>query len=112
MQPAPVIEALDVIEDHAACLRAGVQGEVVEPFGLEQMEEALDRRIVVAIARAAHAADDAVAVEEVLVLGARIGTAAIAVMHEAGSRAARAHRGSERFHGDRLYGTGRGGPPD
>src|SRR3954454_21125604 len=76
------------------------------------MEEALDRRIVVAIARAAHAADDAVAVEEVLVLGARIGTAAIAVMHEAGSRAARAHRGSERFHGDRLYGTGRGGPPD
>src|SRR5690349_22679946 len=111
-QPAPVIKALDVVEDRAARLRAGGQREVVKPFGLEQVEEALDRRIVVAIARAAHAAHDALAVEEVLILGARVGTAAIAVMHEAGSRPARVHRGGERLEGDGLQGTGSGSPPD
>src|SRR5436190_7040483 len=84
MEPRAVVEALDVLEHAAARLRPGIEGEVIEPLGLQGMEEALRRCIVETIAGPAHAADHPVLIEELLVVGARVGSAAIAVMHEAG----------------------------
>src|SRR5512145_1471475 len=110
MHPAPVIEALNVVEDGASRLRPGVKRDVVEPFGLEQVEEALDRRVVVAVARAAHAADDPVLVEDVLVLGAGVRPAAVAVMHEPRCRTSRANRCGEGLEREGLRRTGVGGP--
>src|SRR5438034_361720 len=73
MEPRAVVEALDVLEHAAARLRPGIEGEVIEPLGLQGMEEALRRCIVETIAGPAHAADHPVLIEELLVVGARVG---------------------------------------
>src|SRR5881397_1304115 len=84
MEPRAVIETLDVLEHTAARLDARVEDEVIEPLGLEGVEKALGRRVVQAIAGPAHAADDPVLIEELLVIGAAVRPTAIAVVHESG----------------------------
>src|SRR5687768_3347460 len=54
----PVVEALDVVEDHRPGLAAGCGQLAVEAFGLEGRPEGLHRRVVVAVAAAAHARAD------------------------------------------------------
>src|SRR5580765_192777 len=112
MQAVAVIEALDVLEDRGPRLGARVKREVIEPLGLDRVEETLDRGVVVTVAGTAHAADDAVAVEDVLVPGTGVRTAAIAVMYQAGERAPCAQRLVKRLERERLSGTRPRGPAD
>ena len=43
MQPGTIVEALDVVEDVAAGLGARIEREVVEPLGLDRVEEAFGK---------------------------------------------------------------------
>jgi len=82
VQATAIVEALDVVEDVAASLGPRIEREVVKPFGLDRVEEALSKGIVQTVTRAAHAAADAVAVEKLLVVGATVLRGPIAVMNE------------------------------
>src|SRR5438093_11916423 len=59
----------------------------------------------------AHAADQPVLIEELLVVGARVGSAAIAVMHEAGRGATPRDGAVQRLERDGLLGARGGSPP-
>src|SRR5262245_32081999 len=112
MQSGAVVEALDVIEDVTASLRSRLESEVVEPFGLDRMEETLRESIVQAVAGATHAAADAVAVEEVLVLGAAVLGGPIAVMDEPGRRPTSPQGDPQRLKGQVVADAIGSGPTD
>src|SRR6266404_5618480 len=112
VQSGPVIEALDVVEDGKPRLRARPEAVVIEPFGLEGVEEALDDGVVEAIAGAAHAANHAVAIEHVLVVGARVLSAAVGVMQKTGARTPAADRLLQRLDRERLLRSRGRRPPD
>jgi hypothetical protein len=111
MKSRAIVEALDVVEREAARLGARVEGEVVEPLGFERMEEALGRGVVEAVAGAAHAAHDAVAIEELLVVGAAVRPTAIAVVEEPRCGAPPRDGAAQRLEGERLLGPRRRRPP-
>jgi hypothetical protein len=67
-----VVEALDVVEDRKPGLLAGGEVEVVDPLGLERMKKALSHGVVLEVAGTAHAANHAVSIELLLVLGAQV----------------------------------------
>jgi hypothetical protein len=67
MKHCPVVEALDEGEDIALGLGAGLVVPMMNEFGLQGMEEALHRGIVVAIGFAAHRWGDAGAGEGVAI---------------------------------------------
>jgi hypothetical protein len=90
MQSRAIVERLDVIEGEEPSLRACVESVMVEPFGLESMEEALGDRVVETVARSADAADHSVAVEQILVVGAEVRPASVGVKNEAGLRSSTA----------------------
>ena len=60
MQPLAIIEGFDVEEKVGLGLRPAVVDMVVDPFAFQAAEEAFHRRIVVAIAGAAHADHDSI----------------------------------------------------
>lgn len=55
MQPLPVVERLDPLEDRASCLGPGLEVGAPDELVLEIREEALRAGVVVAGALAAHA---------------------------------------------------------
>ena len=59
MPPLRIIEALNVIEHVCLCLVPGPVRLAVDALRLERGEEALHRRVVPDVARAAHRAGDA-----------------------------------------------------
>src|SRR5438094_1877919 len=75
-----VIEHFDVIEQ--CHLRVATAVEPIGELRLDCREEALHHRVVVAVAAAAHAADDAARVEDGLIILARVGTALVRVMEQ------------------------------
>jgi hypothetical protein len=83
VQSGAIIESFDVIEDEEPRLVPGPKAVVVEPLGLERVEETFGYRIVEAVTRPAHAANDSVAIEEILVVGAEVRSSAIGVKNEA-----------------------------
>jgi hypothetical protein len=85
---------------------------VVEPLDLERVEEALGERVVETVARAAHAAADAVAIEELVVVGAGVLRSAIAVVDEPGHWSTLGEGDSQGFRGDCVLGSVRGRPAD
>src|SRR6266478_7653432 len=105
VQAGPVIEALDVVEDGEPRLRASPEAVVIQPFGFEGVEEALDDGVVEAIAGSAHAANHPVAIEHVLVVGARVLSAAVGVMQETGGRTPAVDRLLQRLDRQRLLGS-------
>src|SRR5262245_27002496 len=84
MKPPTVVE-VDVLADRADGLVRIDPRTIRERFGLERAEEALDRRVVPAIAGSAHADADTMAREQCPVLGARVLRPAIGVMQESGT---------------------------
>ena len=54
MHSVSVVEGLDVVEDRQPGLLSGVEVEVVEPFGLEGVEEAFRLGIILTIPLPAH----------------------------------------------------------
>ena len=75
-----VIEHLDIGEQLPFGLAAAV--EAIGELRLHGREEALHHRIVVAVAAAAHATDDAVLSEEDLIIFARVRAALLGVMEQ------------------------------
>ncbi len=78
VQALTIIEHLDVLEQRQP--RDGARGRRRVEFGLERAEETLHHRVVVTVTPAAHAARDAVALEQSLERTAGVLRAAIAVM--------------------------------
>lgn len=76
MPPATVIEPLDVIKDRAARFGARVSASLIDQFDFERGEEALRHRIVPAVSTPAHAAQDAVLRQHLLILPATVLAAA------------------------------------
>ena len=72
---------------------------VVDALGLERREEALGDGVVLAVALAAHARDDAALGERGAVVVARVGAAAVGVVHETGDADAAADGVVERRQG-------------
>ena len=82
MEPRAVIKPFDVVEDVELRLRTRAEAVVVEPLGLECVEEALDDSVVETVPRPAHAAEHAVAIEEVLIVGTEVLASTIGVMKQ------------------------------
>ena len=80
MPPPRVVERLDVVEQLA--LGLAVAPECVGELGLQRREERLHHRVVVAIARPAHTARDALRGQAILVVLTGIRGSAIRVMEQ------------------------------
>ena len=63
-----IIEALDIVKDIGPSFRSGSILASVHTLSFEQAEEALSRRIVCTTAGGTHAADEAMPLQETLVL--------------------------------------------
>jgi len=112
MQPGTVVESLDVIEYERSRLGARIEREVVEPLGLERVEEALGQGVVETVPRAAHAADHAAAIEELLIIGAGVLRAAIAVVDKTRRGSTSPYCDLQSLHRERVFGALRGRPTD
>jgi hypothetical protein len=75
------VEPLEVVEQIGSCLVASPILTTVHAFPLEDSEEALAGSVVGAVTDRAHAADERVATEELLV-----GTALVKVSAESGAK--------------------------
>src|SRR3954467_11934659 len=60
MQTLPIVEDFDVFEHGRLRLLAGSEADLMDVLGLERGEEALDGRVIEAVAAAAHGLRDAV----------------------------------------------------
>ena len=67
-----VVETLDVLEDRQSRFPSRFVVCVVDPLGLERVEEAFRHGVVEAVSRPAHAAADSVSIEQVLILGGAV----------------------------------------
>ena len=72
MPPAPVVEDFDVFEQRRPGLPPRPEPGPVNQLGLERAEERFHRRIVVAVALAAHGGPQAMAVEDLAVRAAGV----------------------------------------
>ena len=80
---AAIVERLDVLEDTCSRLISGPVVLVVDELGLQRVEEALLRCVVVAVALATHAGLDAVGIEQVAEVLRRVLNAAVGVVDQA-----------------------------
>src|SRR4051812_2070206 len=87
MPPGRVVEALDVLANREMRFGPGGIAFVVDPLGLERGEETLSDGIIVAVAGAAHAGDEARGGDCRAVSVAGVGTASVGVLQQASSRA-------------------------
>ena len=82
MKPGSVVEALDEGKDIALGLGAGLVVAMMNEFGLQAVEEAFHRGIIIAIGLAAHRCDHASSAECVAVGSCGIVDAAIGVVDQ------------------------------
>src|SRR5262245_4776801 len=95
-----VVEGLDVVEHAGTGLVARGVALVIDELGLQRVEEALLRRVVVAVAGAAHAGDEAVGVEHGAELGGGVLHAAVRVMDQTDCRCTLADGHAQRVDDD------------
>src|SRR6185436_12726105 len=96
MQALAVVENFDVVVCRGSRVRDAGPVVVMGPFLLEGPEEALDHGVVEAVTSTAHAASDAMLLEERLVRPAGVLSATIGVMYELGRRRTRVQRVDQR----------------
>ena len=101
MPASRVVEAFDVVEHIGPGLIPRPISLAVDAFGLQRREEALHRRIVPDVARAAHRADDAVVGHQPLELLAGVLAATVRMMQQRVGLASAPDRHDERI-GDEL----------
>ena len=82
--PRPVVKDFDPFEDGGAGFGPGGERKAVDQFPFQGAPEAFPHRVVIAVAPAAHAGDDARLGEALPVGGAGILNALIGVMHQSG----------------------------
>src|SRR5690606_1236874 len=92
-----VVEHFDVVEHIAPGGRARQVDPPLDSLAFEQLEEALGHRVVVAIAAATHAANDAVRLQERLPFAARELAALVRMQHQAWRRLASPYRSQKRL---------------
>jgi hypothetical protein len=76
-----IVERLDVFEDVLPCFVSSGVALRMHPLILQTVEEALDRRVVPAIALARHRGEHAVFAQQRLIIVTAVLAAAIRVMH-------------------------------
>src|SRR5882672_837763 len=94
-----VVEAIDVAGNGGVELGIAREAAAVSELGLQGMEEAFHMSVVLAVARAVHAGDDAVGLEIVLVAVGRVLDATIGVEEQSGLGSASRDRALERPQG-------------
>jgi hypothetical protein len=72
MQPRSIIESFKVIEDGQRDFSVAVPTLTVQQLSLERAEEGLHGGVIIAIAPAAHAAEEVVGFEQVSVVAAGV----------------------------------------
>src|SRR3954454_15009215 len=82
MQTLPIVEDFDVFEHGRPRLLAGAEAELVDVLRLERGEEALHRRVVQAVAAAAHGLRDAVPLQHRAIRLGGVLHAAVAVVDQ------------------------------
>src|SRR5665213_4113181 len=85
MAPGSVVEALDVGKDIALGFSAGGVLPVMHALGLERVEETFHRRVVVAVALAAHRGGDSTDGQSRPIVMGGILHASIGMMDQAGT---------------------------
>src|SRR5258706_12718073 len=94
-----VVEAIDVAGNASVELSIARETAPVRELGLQGMKEAFHMSVVLAVARAVHAGDDAVGLEIVLVAVGRVLDATIGVEEQSGLGSASRDRALERPQG-------------
>ena len=97
MAAAGVVEHLDVVEQITPGRGPGQIDLATDPLPLQQLEEALGDRVVVTVSPAAHAAIDAMGLEEGLPVAAGELAALVRGQHQAGLRLATPNRRRQRL---------------
>ena len=82
MPPYRVVEALDVFKDREPCFSSCLVMRVIDPFGLERVEETLCHRVVETVPGSAHAAPRPVFIKNILVLRGSVLATSVRVMNE------------------------------
>jgi len=72
MSSAPVVKQLDVFKDGAFSLTSGSEGVIVKPFHFQLTPKRFHRGVVVAVSLSAHAANETIASQQLLILFAGI----------------------------------------
>src|SRR5688500_6108588 len=101
-----------MLSEGAMCMGSGHPGLVGHEFSFELAEEAFDGRVVPAIADAAHARDDAVGGQYLLIRDARVLDTAIGMMEQAGRRPSGAQREVQRGERQLRFQVRARGPAD
>ena len=99
MAASAVIEPLDVIEDIRLGFLTGLVGLPPYPLSLEQCEEALQRRIVVAMTACTHAALNAVLLQDIAEVIAGVLRPTVGVMQQGTLGLSIAQRHRQRLNG-------------
>src|SRR6267142_580487 len=84
VQPLPIVEALDVLEDSELRLCVCLEDAAADELGLEGAEEAFRAGVVPAVGPPAHAADKTVLAKQLTVLGAGVLRASVGMVDEPG----------------------------
>src|SRR5947209_2928503 len=88
MPPLTIVEDLDVLEDVAPGLIAGLIVTMMDQFSLQAVEEALHGGVVPAVAFAAHRTHHAVLDQLLLIVTGSVLAATVGMMHAARQRPA------------------------
>src|SRR5919108_2409127 len=83
MPPPAIVEQFDVFEDFASCLGSSLPMALIAQFEFECGEKTLGHRVIPAIAFTAHAAQQTMRSQQLLILVAGVLAAAVRVMHQA-----------------------------
>ena len=97
MDPRSLVPDLDPLEDRQPGFRMAAEGPAVHQFLLQDRPEALHHRVVVAVARPAHALLHPERREHRPALAARVLHAAVGVVHEPPRRSPPRHRHPQRI---------------
>ena len=112
MQSLAIVEHLNILRDGVAGFGLMLEAPMPDSLVLQRTEEALDRRVIVAIALATHAGDHTSSGEEPLVDTGSILVALVTVMQEPAARAPLAPRHELGVDDDRRTLPGTHGPAD
>lgn len=102
MSSLPIVEEVEVLEQLGARRGSRRPGGVVDELDLQRREEALGDGTVRAIAPAAHAADDPVLCQDLLVVAAGVLTPTIRMMQQAPGCAPTRQRHAEGVEGEGI----------
>jgi len=97
-----VVEDFYIVEYRPPCIVSGFESFKGNHFGFDGLEETLDTGIVIAVSLAAHAAEKAMLIEQLLKLTAGVLTPSIGVVNQTRRRLTASHSLSESVY-DKIF---------